>query len=179
MVLHAACDECVTRLFEAPHALLRAVACTSSGQRCSICVDASVNPRSLITRRCRFSAKRSSRTSRRGSRRRLAVQDESALSDSSGTAGVGRGASGPLPPADSAQSATGDQRAASVEAGGPASGFVGLSGSTSASAPAQNNALMKASLESDDGGPLFSDSAAQRLEPAELPNPKCVETAES
>ena len=39
----------------------------------------------------------------------------------------------------------------------------------------QQNALSKASLESDDGGlPVFSDSAAQRLEPAELPNPKCA-----
>ena len=47
---------------------------------------------------------------------------------------------------------------------------------SAASQPAQQqqqNALMKASLESDDGGlPLFSDSAAQRLEPKELPNPK-------
>ncbi len=58
---------------------------------------------------------------------------------------------------------------------------VSFGGSSVANQPAQQqqqqqqNALMKVSLESDDGGlPLFSDSAAQRLEPAELPNPKCA-----
>ena len=58
---------------------------------------------------------------------------------------------------------------------GPAGGPAGPAGLWEQRRRRSSTSLMTASVDSDDGGlPLFSDSAAQRLEPAELPNPKCA-----